>query len=153
MTEENPDLQRKIVKALNEEIGSDLKQLHKLKELYDETKAVQNDLKEKVKSFSFSCLSYISKLLNISLLSAVISQYRSPIKSSKYVARCWRALSKTSASWKTILGLEKWSPITLENCRHISREFQQSITGDWKTRTGILLPKMHKNCRRSKVLK
>ena len=48
MTEENPDLQRKIVKALNEEIGSDLKQLHKLKELYDETKAVQNDLKEKV---------------------------------------------------------------------------------------------------------
>jgi hypothetical protein len=49
MTEENPDLQRKIVKALNEEIGSDLKQLHKLKELYDETKTIQDDLREKVK--------------------------------------------------------------------------------------------------------
>ncbi|EFX76487.1 hypothetical protein DAPPUDRAFT_322360 [Daphnia pulex] len=48
MTEENPDLQRKIVKALNEEIGSDLKQLHKLKELYDETKTIQNDLREKL---------------------------------------------------------------------------------------------------------
>ena len=42
------DLKRKIVKALNEEIGSDLKQLHKLKELY-ETKAIQEDLREKVK--------------------------------------------------------------------------------------------------------
>lgn len=49
MTEENPDLKRKIVKALNEEIRSDLKQLHKLKELYDETKTIQNDLREKVK--------------------------------------------------------------------------------------------------------
>lgn len=48
MTEENLDLQRKIVKALNEEIGSDLKQLYKLKELHDETKAIHNDLKEKV---------------------------------------------------------------------------------------------------------
>jgi len=56
MTEENPDLQRKIVKALNEEIGSDLKQLHKLKELYDETKTIQSDLREKVKSSSFSCV-------------------------------------------------------------------------------------------------
>ncbi len=59
MTEENPDLQRKIVKALNEEIGSDLKQLHKLKELYDETKTIQNDLREKVKSSCFSCFSNI----------------------------------------------------------------------------------------------
>ncbi len=42
------DLQRKIVKALNEEIGSDLKQLHKLKELYDETITIQDHLKEKV---------------------------------------------------------------------------------------------------------
>lgn len=48
MSEENPDLQRKIVKALNEEIGTDLKQLHKLKELYDETKAVQDNLREKL---------------------------------------------------------------------------------------------------------
>ncbi len=48
MAEENQDLQRKIVKALNEEIGSDLKQLHKLKELFDETKVIQNDLREKV---------------------------------------------------------------------------------------------------------
>ena len=53
MTEEHPDLQRKIVKALNEEIGTDIKQLHKLKELYDETKAIQDDLRKKVKS-SFS---------------------------------------------------------------------------------------------------
>ena len=43
------DLKKKIVKSLNEEIGSDLKQLHKLKELYDETKAIQEDLREKVK--------------------------------------------------------------------------------------------------------
>lgn len=52
MSEENPDLQRKIVKALNEEIGTDLKQLHKLKELYDETKAVQDNLREKVSWFA-----------------------------------------------------------------------------------------------------
>lgn len=49
MTEESLDLQRKIVKALNEEIGTDLKQLYKFKELHDETKTIRNDLKEKVK--------------------------------------------------------------------------------------------------------
>ena len=46
--DENHDLQRKIIKALNEEVGSDLKQLYKLKELHDETKAIQNELREKV---------------------------------------------------------------------------------------------------------
>nr|CAH0101935.1 unnamed protein product [Daphnia galeata] len=63
MTEENPDLQRKIVKALNEEIGSDLKQLHKLKELYDETKAVQNDLKEKLSLVSTEAPSKVQNTL------------------------------------------------------------------------------------------
>ena len=46
--EDHVDLKRKIVKALNEEIGSDLKQLHKLKDLYDETKTIQENLREKV---------------------------------------------------------------------------------------------------------
>lgn len=46
---QNRELQRKIIKALNEEIGGDLKQLYKLKELYDETKAVQNELSSKVR--------------------------------------------------------------------------------------------------------
>ena len=46
--ENHADLKRKIVKALNEEIGSDLKQLYKLKVLYDETKAIQENLGEKV---------------------------------------------------------------------------------------------------------
>lgn len=45
---DHSDLRHKIVKALNEEIGSDLKQLYKLKELYDETIEIQNNLKEKV---------------------------------------------------------------------------------------------------------
>ena len=42
------DLQRQIVEVLNEEIGSDLKHLFRLKQLYEETKALQNNLKEKV---------------------------------------------------------------------------------------------------------
>ena len=46
--EDHVDLKRKIVKALNEEVGSDLKQLHKLKDLYDETKTIQENLREKV---------------------------------------------------------------------------------------------------------
>lgn len=45
---ENQNLQRKIIKALNDEIGADVKQLYKLKELYDETVSIQSNLKEKV---------------------------------------------------------------------------------------------------------
>ena len=44
----NLELQRKIIKAINEEIGSDIKQLSKLKSLYDETQAIYCVLKEKV---------------------------------------------------------------------------------------------------------
>ena len=47
-TNSNLDLQQKIVEVLNEEIGSDLKHLSKLKELYEETRTVQENLKEKV---------------------------------------------------------------------------------------------------------
>nr|CAG4650896.1 EOG090X04F1 [Simocephalus serrulatus] len=70
MTEENLDLQRKIVKALNEEIGSDLKQLYKLKELHDETKVIQNDLKEKLSLVSTEAPTKIqSTLKNVQILS------------------------------------------------------------------------------------
>lgn len=44
----NLELQRKIIKAINEEIGTDIKQLSKLKNLYDETRTIYSDLKEKV---------------------------------------------------------------------------------------------------------
>lgn len=50
ITSRNVELQRKIIRAINEEIGSDMKQLNKLKELYDETQTIYNDLKEKVGS-------------------------------------------------------------------------------------------------------
>nr|CAG4641615.1 EOG090X04F1 [Eurycercus lamellatus] len=59
---ENLDLQKKIVKALNEEIGSDLKQLHKLKELYDETKTIQDSLKEKVGRHLTAAGAFLDKL-------------------------------------------------------------------------------------------
>ena len=72
--EENYDLRRKIVKALNEEIGSDVKQLYKLKELYDETIAIQSNLKEKVRRYYFSllccCVANCFLLLQLSLISS-----------------------------------------------------------------------------------
>lgn len=51
ISNKNLELQRKIIKAINEEIGTDIKQLNKLKELYDETQSIYKDLKEKVGPF------------------------------------------------------------------------------------------------------
>ena len=42
------DLQSKIINVLNEEIGADLSKLHQMKQIYEETKTVQLNLKEKV---------------------------------------------------------------------------------------------------------
>jgi len=52
---ENKDreLERKIINVLNEEIGSDLNKLFHLKQIYEETLAVQLNLKEKVRQYIF----------------------------------------------------------------------------------------------------
>ena len=52
---ENKDyeLERKIINVLNEEIGSDLNKLFQMKLIYEETKAVQLNLKEKVHHYIF----------------------------------------------------------------------------------------------------
>ena len=62
ISNKNLELQRKIIKAINEEIGADIKQLNKLKELYDETQSIYTDLKEKV-----GALIYIRDILFLSV--------------------------------------------------------------------------------------
>jgi len=57
------DLQSKIINVLNEEIGADLSKLHQMKQIYEETKTVQLNLKEKLCLISSEAPSKIQKTL------------------------------------------------------------------------------------------
>nr|CAG4650082.1 EOG090X04F1 [Sida crystallina] len=64
------DLQRKIVDILNDEIGSDLKHLSRLKDLYVDTVTVQNSLKEKLSLISTEAPTKIQKFEEVKTKSA-----------------------------------------------------------------------------------